>query len=318
MIQSNSSENMKIQASGPAKKFQDHLISEHFEILEKIGSGGMSWVYRARQKLMNRIVALKVCKSTVESADRINDRFSHEARLISAVSHEHIGYVMMAAHDQETDRLYYAMELIDGPSVEEMLADKGTLDERTTLEFALAVGQALACLHENKIVHLDVKPANLIITQQGVLKLIDFGIAQRIADLNLDEKRKVEGTPLYMAPEQSGVVTDSIDGRTDLYALGCSLFHMLTGRAPYSGSSASDIMKAHVREELPRVETLKETVSAETAALIRRLMQRKKTDRFASASDLCEQIKVLLNRGKDAPKVEATPLPRLRLRRYRR
>lgn len=295
-------------------------LQEQFEIIAKIGSGGMSRVYKARQRAMNRFVALKVCRSSVKSGDKISLSFAREVQLISAVTHENIGYALMAAHDEKTDRMYYAMEFIDGPSVEEMLALHGKFSEEATLKYADAMAQALESLHSSKIVHLDVKPGNLITTSAGVLKLVDFGLARRMeVSAPTTERPKVEGTPLYMAPEQSGLIPDSFDGRTDLYAMGCTLFHMLTGHPPYLGKSSSEVLRAHIRDAVPRVETQTENVSFATADLICSLMQRRKSDRIASATVLRERISAILNKPapKESSKVIQLRKP-LRFRRIRR
>lgn len=133
---------------------------EQFEIIEKIGSGGMGRVYKARQRLMNRIVALRVCRSTVQSGDKISLSFAREVKLVSAVTHENIGYALMASHDQKLDRMYYAMEFIDGPSVKELLSLNGKFSETSVLQYADTLARALETLHAKGIVHLDVKPCN--------------------------------------------------------------------------------------------------------------------------------------------------------------
>lgn len=295
-------------------------LQEQFEIIEKIGSGGMSRVYKARQRLMNRSVALKICRSSVQSGDKISRSFAREVQLISAVTHENIGYALMASHDQTTDRMYYAMEFIDGPSVEEMLALNGLLNETSVLQYADALAQALECLHSAGIVHLDVKPSNLITNSAGVLKLVDFGVARRMDAIRPgSERSKIEGTPLYMAPEQSGMISDSIDCRTDLYAMGCTLFHMLTGHPPYHGKSSSEVIRAHVREVIPRVESQNESVSFATADLVCSLMQRRKSDRIATAAELRERISRVRQRSVvlEAVKIQPPRKP-LRFRRLRR
>jgi len=294
-------------------------LQDQFEIIEKIGSGGMSRVYKARQRAMNRFVALKVCRSSVQSGDRISRSFAREVQLISAVTHENIGYALMAAHDSKIDRMYYAMEFIDGPSVEEMLAMNSTFTEATALQYADAMAQALECLHSNKIVHLDVKPSNLITNSAGVLKLVDFGVARLMnAVAPTKERPKIEGTPLYMAPEQSGLIPDTFDGRTDLYAMGCTLFHMLTGHPPYSGKSSTEVLRAHVKETVPRVDAHIENVSLPTADLICGLMQRRKSDRIGSATEVREEIaRILKPVAKEIPK-SLSPQKRLRFRRPRR
>jgi len=323
MIPSNTA-NESLDQFKEAKQIpQDFLgegLQEQFEIIERVGSGGMSRVYKARQRLMNRFVALKVCRSSVQSGDKISQSFAREVQLISAVTHENIGYALMASHDQKTDRMYYAMEFIDGPSVEEMMALNGKFSEMAVLQYADALAQALECLHSAGIVHLDVKPSNLITNSAGTLKLVDFGLARRIDAIRpASERSKIEGTPLYMAPEQSRMIPDSIDGRTDLYAMGCTLFHMLTGHPPYRGKSSSEVIRAHVREAIPRVESENESVSFATADLVCSLMQRRKSDRVASATELRERISRIRQRSVvlDAVKIPPARKP-LRFRRLRR
>lgn len=283
-------------------------------MLEKIGSGGMSRVYRAKQRELNRIVALKVCKSAASSGDAISRGFAAEAQLICAAKHEHIAYAMMAAIDPSYDRAFYAMEFIDGPSAEEVLLAQQRMSERSTLELGLAMASALESLHKIGIVHLDVKPANMIYMQSGVLKLIDFGIAREIEKLRADPPKRLEGTPFYMAPEQAGTIPDSVDGQTDLYALGCTLYQMLTGKVPYSGESIKEIALAHLDGDVPRVDASVSEVSKPVADLVAKLMQRKKSARMISATVLVAAIRELLENKPAKPAATAVKTPARRLR----
>jgi len=289
-------------------------IYENFDVLDRLGSGGMSRAYKARQRLMNRIVALKICRSTVSSGDKISTSFAQEARMISVVTHSNIGYALMAGYDRRIDRMYYAMEYIDGPSVEDVILSSGKIREREFLALAESIAEALECIHANDIIHLDIKPANLMINADGVLKIIDFGLARQASV----QEPFIVGTPLYMAPEQSGVLKDSLDARTDLYAAGCTFFHMLTGQPPYKVRHR-DENNAHVKGEIPRVKDFSPEVSSATDNVVFQMMQRAKNDRLSSAVNLRKQLS-LINHPKLAPVGEKMQkqFKALRVRRYYR
>ena len=282
-----------------------------FEDLEIIGRGGMGTVYKARQASLDRVIAVKILSPAVAIKDPIFvERFLREARWSARLSHPHVVHGISAGKDEKTGLYYFAMEYIDGPSVGKILKEQEVLDEDEALRIALAVAEALICAHKAGIVHRDIKPENILLTSVGEPKLADLGIARRISDPSDETKgadttaatpvdpsithtRVSIGTPNYMAPEQvRGEST--IDIRADLYALGATMFQMVSGEAPFKGASARDVKKARLIRPAPDVRTVNSNVSEETAAMITRLMRRDPANRFQSPAELVMELKRLL------------------------
>ncbi|MGJ8723569.1 MAG: serine/threonine-protein kinase [Roseibacillus sp.] len=195
-----------------------------FEILECLGRGGMGVVYKARQKSLNRLVAIKILAPERESESHFSERFAHEAELLAKLNHPHI----VTIHDfGETDGLYYlVMEYVDGVNLRDLLRD-GKLEAKQALAIVPPVCEALQYAHDKGIVHRDIKPENLLVDREGGIKIADFGIAFLVGATS-----ETSGTPPYMAPEQG--TPSEVDHRADIYALGVVLYEMLTGERPTS------------------------------------------------------------------------------------
>ncbi|MCZ7645211.1 MAG: serine/threonine protein kinase [Planctomycetota bacterium] len=263
-----------------------------FELLDKIGRGAMGSVYRARQTALDRVVAVKVLYPHVAENPQLIERFQREARASARLNHPHIVQGIAVGQDEASGFWYFAMEYVDGATLWEILHQTGPLEERRALELARDIAKALECAHKNGIVHRDIKPDNILITREGQPKLADLGLAKLLADeaAAATQSGVAVGTPHYMAPEQVAGETKRIDTRTDIYALGCTLYHLLTGRTPFEGKAATLIMTKQLNE-LPRPpHELRPGLSAGCSQLVLKMMQKRRSHRFQNPTELLEAL----------------------------
>jgi len=265
----------------------------HYEILRKLGEGGMGIVYEARDERLDRRVAVKTIRAqnADESARRL---FWNEARSAARISHPGVCQLYEIGEDQQTGLLFLVMELLEGESLDQRLA-KGPIPLCQAVQIATAMLGALEALHATGIVHRDLKPANVFLTAHGV-KLLDFGLAQAIGlsslcgapndtTVSVTVRDALAGTPCYMAPEQ--VNRGPIGPATDLFAVGCILFEMLTGKRVFSGASAIEVLHAVLHDHPPAL-----TGSCAVAdRVIRRAMEKQPRDRYASAGAMSEELR---------------------------
>jgi serine/threonine-protein kinase len=256
--------------------------------MEKIGAGGMGAVYRARDTRKGRMVALKILPPALAKDKRYLARFIREAQLASKLDHENIvkGY----GAGESGGLHYFAMEYVDGENVQQMLAQVGKFPEETALQIVLPIARALQHAHYNGLLHQDVKPENIIIDRRGTAKLLDLGLARRSGDL-----AKVRlGTPLYVSPEQ--IQGDRpMDIRSDIYSLGATLFHMLTGRPPYVGRDEQDTMSRHIEDELPWPQDFNPELSDRVCHVVARLLTKDPGQRYQNPKELIYDFESVLD-----------------------
>ena len=262
-----------------------------YKIIEKVGSGGMGTVYKARQLSMDRVVALKVLNEKYSANKEFVDRFIREARAAGKLNHPNVIHV----HDvsKANTRHYFSMEYVDGFPVKELLRIHGKLDSKRSVDITLQTAKALEFAHENGIVHRDVKPDNIMMSKDGVVKIADLGIAKSFEEAGLAEgltkdQRRVMGTPHYMAPEQA--LGKEIDHRVDVYSLGATFYHMLTGHTPFSGSTAHEVIKAHIQESLPPIQELSPDVPDALCFVVERMMAKLPEKRYPNMTRLIEDL----------------------------
>ena len=265
----------------------------HYHIISKLGAGGMGVVWRARDTRLDREVAIKFLpEAFAEDPHRLR-RFEQEARATSALNHPNILTIFdTGLHDGAP---YLVAELLEGEELRAQL-NAGAILPRKAIEYAQQIAQGLAAAHEKGIVHRDLKPENLFITRDGRVKILDFGLAKlkaqaaEPADSQADTQRKmtdpgtVLGTVGYMAPEQ--VRGQEADHRADIFAFGVILYEMLSGRRPFSGESAIEVMNAILKEEPPELSETNAKISPQLEKIVRRCLEKKPDRRFQSASDL--------------------------------
>ena len=277
-----------------------------FEILERIGQGAVGAVFKARQRSMDRLVAVKVLIPRLAADAGYVERFWREARAAARLNHPNIVLAIDAGEDQGF--CYFAMEHVEGHSVG-LLLKAGPLEEQRALQIALQVARALDyAWSQERIVHRDIKPGNIIITPDGTAKLADMGLAQAPAfdeaEDALSADGKIVGTPFYIAPEQIQRRTD-LDTRCDLYALGATLFHMLTGHAPYEDADPKAVLARHMRDPIPDPRTLRPEVHEGTARIVSRLLAKSRDDRYPDGKALVSDLEGIL--GASAPRPAAAP-----------
>jgi serine/threonine-protein kinase len=267
-----------------------------YVVLGTLHQGAMGHMYRARQLSLDRTVAVKVLDADVARNSEYRMRFEREARLAARLSHPNL---IAAVDAGEVDgHLYYIMEYVEGMSVEEALARQQVFDERTALEITLEVAEALAFLHAQGLLHRDIKPANVILCRGGGVKLADLGLARSTADHELDafEEGKAIGTPEYISPEQvNGGLEPDI--RSDIYSLGATLYRMVTGRVPYTGETAREVMQKHADQATPLVlpVEINPEISSGTNALILKMMAWDRIERFRDPDEVVRSVRELLS-----------------------
>ena len=295
--------------------FTEHSPSElvgsrvaGYEVLEQIASGGMGVVYRARQLSMDRIVALKVLHPRLTSDHKFVERFEREARAAGALNHVNIVHVQDAG--QAEGVCYYAMEFVDGPTVAQELRARGAVPPERVVEIIRQVAGALGFAHEQGIIHRDVKPENIMLASDGTAKLADLGLAMfvdtdaREVERGADGKLRVWGTPSYMAPEVAQ--GKEPDARSDLYSLGAAMFHMLTGRVPFTGASATEVLSKHVEAPLPEMQGYHPAVPRSLNPIVERLMAKDRKRRYQTAAEAVADLNVILETLRQSTSAEET------------
>jgi serine/threonine protein kinase len=266
-----------------------------FELLNKIGQGGMGTVFRAQQKSLDRVVALKVLPPSIAKDQKFIERFQREARASAKLNHPNIVQGIDVGLDPSTGLWYFAMEYIDGPNVAAVLKQQRVLPEEQVLSIGRDVARALECSWGAGIVHRDIKPDNILISAQGETKLADLGLAKQTHDdAGVTQSGQAIGTPFYMAPEQVRGKSDEIDIRTDIYALGATLFQMATGRPPYDGETSAVIMSKHLTEPVPKARQANPALSEGFSRLVERMMQKKREQRVQTPAELLSEIEKVL------------------------
>jgi eukaryotic-like serine/threonine-protein kinase len=284
-----------------------------YKLTEKLGQGAMGTVYKARQVRMERWVAIKVLQPELAANATIKQRFLQEARASARLNHPN---VITGIDAGEVDGLcYFAMEYVEGKTLQQLVRERGAMDERQALELIVQVARALEHAEKLGLVHRDIKPDNIMVTRERVVKLLDLGLAKLRADgENISRRNVAVGTPNYISPEQATGHED-IDTRSDIYSLGVTLFYCLTARIPFEGPPEV-VMYRHIHEPPPHPKNFRPDLAETTCTLLKTMMAKRPEDRQASAMQLVSDMEQLLRTGK-LPGFSETPPPAqgLRLRR---
>jgi len=265
-----------------------------YEVLDKLGAGGMGTVWKARQTSLDRLVAIKVLPPVLLANEKFISRFRREALATARLNDPHIVSAIdvgVARSPSGSEIHYFVMEYVDGESVEDILRRSGKLSPERAVEIVTAVARALdhAWSHAG-IVHRDIKPGNILVSRTAGVKLADMGLARSAwEDASLTATGLAIGTPHYASPEQAQGKA-AIDTRSDIYGLGATMFRMLTGRTPFEGTGAAEVMAKHVNEDAPDLRSVEPTVPAALAAMVRRMMQRDPAARYQTAGDLLADL----------------------------
>jgi eukaryotic-like serine/threonine-protein kinase len=273
-----------------------------YELLDELGRGAMGVVYRARDPIIDRVVALKTIDFalTGAAATSFEQRFFQEARAAGRLNHPNIVTIYDAG--QADGVAYIAMEFLDGTSLRQLLDEHPPLGIARAVEVAGQIVRGLAYAHEQGVIHRDIKPANIIVLRNKRPKITDFGIA-RLSEADGRSGERA-GSPKYMAPEQ--IRADAtIDGRADLFSLGAVLYEMLTGRAPFTGETVHEIMERVLEADPPRPGTVNARMPPELDALVMRMLAKRPADRFPSARSLFRELRRIEERLEERTTREA-------------
>jgi serine/threonine protein kinase len=263
-----------------------------YKILGKIGAGAMAFVYKAQQLSLNRTVAIKVLPKRFSENPEYVQRFYKEGQAAGKLNHPNI--VQAIDVGEAGGYHYFVMEYVEGKTIADDLVGGVPFSEKEATEIIIQVTHALAHAHAHGLVHRDVKPKNIMINKQGVVKLADMGLARETTDVEAAESEagKAYGTPYYIAPEQIRGKID-IDGRADIYGLGATFYHMVTGRVPFTGDDSSEIMRKHLREKLIPPDHINAALSAGVSEVIEIMMAKRRDDRYNNIEELLMDLEAL-------------------------
>ena len=269
-----------------------------YEVLAKIGEGGMGTVWRARHHATQRLVALKLMKGAAIGSERARYRFEREVELAAKLDHPHIAGIYDAG--LRSDLCYYAMELIDGLPLDQHVLQRDQSGEQL-VELMAQICEAVQHAHQRGVIHRDLKPANILITRDGQPHVLDFGLAKALADdrpqITITLEGDAAGTPAFMAPEQAAGHVAELDTRTDVYGLGVILYRLLTGEHPYDLSGTRfDVMERIKTSQIIRPRHLSSHVNAELEAILLKALALKPADRYQSAGEFGDDLRRYLRR----------------------
>lgn len=283
------------QAERLKRSIRDNKAAIHqipgYKILGKVGAGAMAFVYKAKQLSLNRTVAIKVLPRRFTENPEYVQRFYKEGQAAGKLNHPNI--VQAIDVSEAGGYHYFVMEFVEGKTIADDIAE-GAFGEKEAIDVIIQVTHALAHAHSHGLVHRDVKPKNIMINQQGVVKLADMGLARETTDIEAaqSEAGKAYGTPYYIAPEQIRGKID-IDGRADIYGLGATFYHMVTGQVPFTGDDSSEIMKKHLREKLIPPDHINTSLSAGVSEVIEIMMAKRREDRYTNVEELLVDLEAL-------------------------
>jgi serine/threonine-protein kinase len=275
-----------------------------YELMGKLGKGAMATVYKAKQISLNRIVAVKVLPRKMSDNVEFVERFYKEGQAAARLSHNNIVQAIDVGSTPDGYH-YFVMEYVEGKTLYDIMqpppvGEGRVFSENDALDIMIQMADALAHAHQRNLIHRDVKPKNILLTPQGVAKLTDLGLARATDDKHAAESEagKAYGTPYYISPEQIRGEVD-IDYRADIYSLGATFYHLVTGRPPFDGETPSAVMHKHLKQELVPPDHLNTSLSAGIGEIIEVAMSKNRDERYASMEDMLEDLRAV--RAGNAP-----------------
>jgi len=263
------------------------FISDRYEITDKVGSGGMSDVYKAKDHKLNRYVAIKVLKAEFSEDKNFVSKFRVEAQSAAGLSHPNIVNVYDVGEDENENIHYIVMELIEGITLKKYIERKGQLPVKEAVSILIQVAQGIEVAHNNHIIHRDIKPQNIIISKEGKVKVTDFGIARAVSANTVSSNAM--GSVHYISPEQAK--GSFIDEKSDIYSLGITLYEMITGRVPFDGDSTVSIALQHIQNEMPSPDIYVENIPVSVKRIIEKCTMKKPDRRYLKVSSLIADLK---------------------------
>lgn len=292
----------EVSIAPPSQVSTGVVVGNDFLILEEIGRGGMGVVYLTHQMSLDRRAALKILSKKYASNSEFVAGFIKEARAAAKLNHPHI--VQAYAVGEDNGIYFFAMEYIDGETMKSVLKREGCIPVDTALTIIQQIAEALDyAWKEQRLIHRDIKPDNIMITRNGRAKLADLGLARIAGEIEDKNNDEIMGTPQYISPEH--LTGASMDGRSDIYSLGASFYHIITGQFPFTGRSANEITRKHIEEQLKSPRLVNPNISEFVSRIIMRMMEKNPNDRYQTAEELVDDIR-LARRGKTIAEGKST------------
>lgn len=264
------------------------LLAGRYELIEKIGEGGMAVVYKAKDRLLNRYVAIKILRPEFTQDEQFLESFKRESQAAAGLQHPNIVSIYDVGRTGNIN--FIVMELVDGRPLSDLIKEKGRLDYKTTIDIAKQMASALSIAHKHQIIHRDVKPHNIMITSDGVAKLTDFGIARAVSNATMvADTSKIIGSVHYFSPEQARGAY--VDERSDIYSLGIVMFEMLTGRVPFDGETPVEVALKHINEDVPSPAKLVPGIPPALDKIVLKATDKYQTERYKSIDEMLEALK---------------------------
>ncbi len=281
----------------------DTVLNGRYRLVAQQGSGGMAVIYKAIDQALGRTVAVKILRPSLTNDPAFLARFRNEARSVANLAHPNIVTVHDVGSDGSTH--YIVMEFIEGQDLKRIIKAAGALPVDRALNLAIQICAGIGFAHRAGLVHADVKPQNILVTVDDIVKVTDFGIAQALSDAQPGEKQQVVwGSPHYFAPEQAR--GEKPTPASDVYSIGIVLFEMLTGRLPYTGANQQELALAHIRDRIPMVTEYNPTVPESLARIVYKTMSKEPAARYRMADQLGHILAGYRDRGRE----ETLPQPR--------
>lgn len=262
------------------------VLGNRYELIEKIGEGGMAEVYKAKCHKLNRFDAVKILKKEFCTDDGVVEKFKREATAIANLSDPNIVNILDVGTQDDIN--YIVMEYVKGKTLKQLIRENGKIDSQKTIEYAIQITKALDCAHRNNIIHRDVKPQNILVTEDNIIKVTDFGIAKSTDSHTITNTSRILGSAHYFSPEQAK--GNYVDYRTDIYSLGIVLYEMVTGRVPFDGESPVTVALKHIQEPAIPPQIINPTVSENLSKLILKAIEKEPINRYQSTKDFLNDL----------------------------
>lgn len=262
------------------------VVRNRYEVLEKIGEGGTAIVYKAKDKLLERFVALKVLKEDYNNDVEFVEKFRKEAMAAASLSHTNIVNIFDVGAEDNIN--YIVMEYVSGKTLKELIKENIRLSYQQTITIAIQIASALECAHKNELIHRDIKPQNILLTEDGIAKVTDFGIAKVAGSVTITNSSQIIGSAHYFSPEQAkGSV---VDCKTDIYSLGIVMYEMITGKVPYDAESLVSVAIKHIQEPLVPPKQIIWDMPESLNRVILKAAEKEPIKRYQSAKDLLADL----------------------------
>ncbi len=270
-------------------------INDRYEILKNIGEGGMANVYLAQDTILDRLVAIKVLRGDLANDEKFVRRFQREALSASSLSHPNIVEIYDVGEDE--GNYFIVMEFIEGRTLKQLIKKRGKLTVPEVIDIMLQITDAMAVAHDSLIIHRDLKPQNIMITEDGGIKITDFGIAMALNSTQLTQTNSVMGSVHYLPPEQANGKGATL--KSDIYSLGIMMYELLTGSLPFKGDNAVEIALKHLKEELPPVKNEDPSIPQSVDNIVHKAAAKNPKNRYNNAREMYEDLKTCLDKERE-------------------